>query len=59
MSFFSKPKIPATPQPPSTASAQIQQTQLESRRRALLARGRQSQILTQPIGLGTVGQQAA
>ena len=59
MSFFSKPKIPKPAEPASTSSQQVQQAQLDARRRALLQRGRQSTLIaSQPVGLGTVGQQA-
>jgi hypothetical protein len=46
-----KPKMPAVP---STSSAQIQQTQENARRVALLAKGRSSTILT-GNNLGAVG----
>lgn len=51
-----KPNIPKPPTPPSTSSGQIQQSELDARRRALLARGRSSTILTGTTQLGSVGQ---
>ena len=60
MSFMSSAKIPKPPAPPVTTDPNVQQQQLDQRRRALLAQGRRAMLLTsQPTPLGTVGTPGA
>lgn len=50
----SQPKIPKQKDPPSTASRQIQDSEDEARRRAMLAQGRSSTVIG-GSNLGNVG----
>lgn len=55
-SLFSKPKKPKVFTPPKMSDAEIQAKVAEEQRRAALAQGRASTILTGQTRLGDVGR---